>query len=186
MSFKRFLAYIVVGVSFGVIDWYGVQALLPVTHRLSRGNLALALMGEAVNWGVWLLPATPVAVYEARRSGKAVWSGMAVVTLWLSSIVAYYLYYTYLLAFVGVHRMEDLLIFGPRPNYFWGLWAITMRSLILRQMGEWGMVALVGGFIVGWLVSWVYLRWRPGQPNVGTASGTWEACITTEKEALSQ
>jgi hypothetical protein len=159
MNFKRLLVYSLIGIVFGVLDWYGLQVLLRGTYTLSQGNLVVQVMGDVANWAAWLLPAFPAAVYEAWRSGKALWSGMAVVTVWLSAVVAYYLYYAYLLAFVGLNEMQDLLVFRPHPIYFGQLWSSTLRDLIFRHIWERGLVALVVGFIVGGLAGWATLRW---------------------------
>jgi hypothetical protein len=155
---RRWLIYSLVGTLFGVVDWYVPNVRFLVAEGL-WAHPAIAFFGLVFVWGVWLVPALPIAVYETRVSQR-MWSAAgAVVATWLVALTSYYLFYACLLAFVGLHQMELLHISAWHDPYFGQYWRDAFPSLILDQWLEWSPVALIGGTIVGWSTSWLYRLW---------------------------
>ncbi len=162
---KRWLVYCLLGLVFGVADWHFLQLLVVIPwQRLSGsspvGQLLLLPVIVGLNWGIWLVPVVPVAIHEARRSASVWLSAVAAMVVWCTAILAYYLYYTILIAFWGLPHMESLLVLREHSATFWQDWSATFRSLILGQVAEWIIVAVVGGAIVGAGSGAIYLYTR--------------------------
>ncbi|WP_078380702.1 hypothetical protein [Sutcliffiella halmapala] len=149
----RWFIYIVIGIIFGVFDFF--------SHRFISNVL---VQGEAfwrvLTYGVWLVPIVPIALYEARISKSIVRSGLASNLTWLFSIISYYLYMAFQLAFIGVSTRPELHISSQGDPFFWGNWKSVFWGDILGNIVEWSGVAVVGGFIVGFSVSFIYLRFE--------------------------
>lgn len=111
-------------------------------------------------WGIWLVPAIPVGLYVAKRTHSVPSSALAVVILWIAAVFAYYAYYTFQFAFIGLNQMEHLLVFGPRSELFWQEWSFIFQRLIINQIVEWGIIAIIGGSIVGGVVGHIYLLYN--------------------------
>jgi hypothetical protein len=147
----------VLGLLFGIADWYFIKLLMWLIS-IVHYNIFVDVLGFAANWAIWLVPAIPVAIYQVRRLPTPIFSALAVMIVWMSAIVAYYLYYAFLLAFVGLPQMESLLVFGPHSELFWSAWSPVFQTLILGQILEWSSIALIGGSLIGWSVATFYLR----------------------------
>lgn len=148
----RWFIYIVIGIIFGVFDFF--------FHRFISNVL---VQGETfwrvLTYGIWLVPIVPIALCEARISKSRVRSGLASSLTWILSIISYYLYMAVQLAFIGISTRPELHItsLGEDP-YFWGNWKSVFLSDVVGSIVEWSGVAVVGGFIVGFSVSFIYLR----------------------------
>ncbi|NOK60318.1 MAG: hypothetical protein GFH27_549281n289 [Chloroflexi bacterium AL-W] len=153
MRFSNYLLLILTGIIFGVFDWHFTS----FAASLTRSNI---LKSFVLIWGIWLVPAIPFALYVAKKTHSLLSSALAVVILWLAAIFAYYAYYTFQLAFIGLNQMEHLLVFGPRSELFWQDWSSTFQMLIMNQMTEWSIVAIIGGSIVGGVVGHIYLLYN--------------------------
>jgi len=99
-------------------------------------------------FGVWLIPTFYPARYEFRRSKKVGMSVIAVMVMWVSAVLGYYLTYTVLLAFVGQHSTQFLQD-----------WAIVFPGLILFKFLKWSVVGVIVGGVAGFITSWLYSFW---------------------------
>jgi hypothetical protein len=148
----RWFIYIIIGIIFGVFDFF--------LHRFISNVL---VQGETVwrvlTYGVWLVPIVPIALYEARISKSIVRSGLVSSLTWIFSILSYYLYMAFQLAFIGISTRPELHItsLGDDP-YFWGNWKYVFWRDVVGNIVEWSGVAVVGGYIVGFSVSFIYLH----------------------------
>lgn len=99
----------------------------------------------------------PLAIYETKISRSRVLSGLAGSSVWSISLVAYYLTNAVQLAFIGIPTRPELHISNHNAPFFWSNW----KSILLYDVGgaivEWIGFAVVGGFIVGFLVSSICL-----------------------------
>ncbi|NLV73827.1 MAG: hypothetical protein GXY52_03965 [Chloroflexi bacterium] len=153
---KRWLVYALAGFFFGIFDFYYqilVQKHLPAIGLLGYIKVLLIL-------GVFIIPLVPAVRYESKTSGSRLQAGLAGSLIWLAAIVAYYLTNAVQLAFIGFAGMPELHISQRAEPYFWENWKNVFTYSILGGMAEWGAIALVGGFIVGYLLSLILLRRR--------------------------
>ncbi|MHB1293769.1 MAG: hypothetical protein ACYC4R_02120 [Anaerolineae bacterium] len=169
---RRWIIYLAAGILFGVLDYVYLGFLYAVPWEQVLGERINAAIGWFVsfvvmNLGVWLIPAIPTALHEARVSGSRWRAALATLITWSAAIVAYYLTNALELAFWGVPGREELLISNVGSPLFWPNWASAFRGDILHGITEWILVAIVGGAVVGFLVSALYLHWR----NVRRARG---------------
>ncbi|NJN43457.1 MAG: hypothetical protein HC806_01090 [Anaerolineae bacterium] len=71
---NRWLIYTLIGLAFGIVDWYFLEgfAWLSKTLDADRIPLFFQLLFITVfigtNYGVWLIPVIPVAIYETRQT----------------------------------------------------------------------------------------------------------------------
>lgn len=154
---KKILQYSVIGFIFGIFDWYFSESLI---SSFPDYNLFFLLIGLIIKWGIWLVPAIPIAIHEVKRTHRSITSMIAVVVVWLTAIITYYLYYLFQIAFIGLPQLEYLLVFGQRSDLFWADWPGILQMLIIAQVKEWGSVAVVGGAIVGWATGSIYMHWQ--------------------------
>jgi hypothetical protein len=110
-------------------------------------------------FGVWLIPTIFPAVYEFRRSERVQQAVAAVIVVWVSAVLGYYLTYLVLLAFFGLPNMEYLLIFGKHSPTFWQDWARIFNRLILFSFLKWAVVGIFVGGFAGFATSSIYSFW---------------------------
>lgn len=159
-SKRRWWVYGLIGLLFGVADWYYLDGLAHFPWGgLANSALVVPLL-IALNYGIWLLPVVPVTWHESRVSGKARSSAVAGALCWVSSIFGYYLFYTLLLAFWGLPNMEQYLVLGEKQPGFWQEWNVVFQKIIVDQVLEWLPLAMIGGAIVGLAVGWFNHRKR--------------------------
>jgi hypothetical protein len=156
---KRFLAYALIGLAFGILDWYYLQVLA----RFPWGDLGESILVIPLilflNYGIWLVVVVPVSIYEVRRSNHLGYTALAAVTVWSLAIFSYYLYYTLLLGFAGLPNMDHLLWVNREAPGFWQEWEAAFQRIILDQFLEWIVVAIVGGSMVGSISGYLYRKW---------------------------
>src|SRR5690242_5612845 len=87
---KRISLYGVIGFIFGLFDWFFNESII---SSFPDYNIIFSLIGLIVKWGIWLVPAIPIAILEAKRTYRPSTSAIAVVFVWLTAIITYYLYY---------------------------------------------------------------------------------------------
>lgn len=110
-------------------------------------------------FGVWLIPTIFPAKYEFRHSKRVGQSVMAVIVMWVSAVLGYYLTYTVLLAFVGLPNMHSYLVFGQHGPTFWQDWAVLFPKLILFKFLQWTVVGVIVGGFAGFITSSLYSFW---------------------------
>jgi hypothetical protein len=172
---NRWLAYAGLGLCFSVVDWYFLDlwARLSQNQALNQSlvqasdlaRLLVVFLIVSINYGIWLVPVVPAAIYETRRSGSVARAAVAAVVVWSAAMGAYYAYYAFMLLWVGLPNM-DFMVFANRhaPGYWTDFWP-PFRRVIVDQFAEWIGIAIVGGAIVGALSAVAYgrlsKRWRP-------------------------
>lgn len=117
---KRWLVYILIGLIFGWADWYFLDFLASFSRNQALNDAiyqlpALFQMGIVaifiiLNYGVWLIPVIPTAVYEMKFSYSVWRAALAAVTVWSAALLSYYAYYTFLLMFIGLPNLDFMLI----------------------------------------------------------------------------
>lgn len=153
---KRWLIYAVIGILFGVADFF-YQGLM---QNLSPLALQLALI-----LGVWLVPAFLVALPEARATRSSWKAGLATMFSWSMAVLAYYLFMAIKLAYIGEPSRPEMHISNSAAPEFLANWQVVLRYDILGGIKEWAPLALVGGFLVGWAMGGLYLLWTKPRPS---------------------
>jgi len=166
---RRWVLYLAIGALFGIFDFVYLEFLYRVPwDRIfgfsPAGTLGWFVRFVVLNIGLWLVPVLPVALYEGRISRLRLRSAGASLSVWCAAIVAYYLAYAAELAFWGTPGRPELHISNRGSEYFWQNWSSVFQGTILRGIAEWIVLAVVGGAIVGFLTTSIYLhvgrRWE--------------------------
>jgi hypothetical protein len=148
----RWFIYIAIGIIFGVFDFYFHSF---ISRMLIQGETLWTLL----TYGVWLVPLVPIALYEARFSKSKMRAAIASSSTWLVSIIFYYLYNAIQLGIIGISTRPELHISNKNDPFFWGNWKnVFWNDIVMRGIFQWSGFAVVVGFIVGFSVSFIYLR----------------------------
>jgi hypothetical protein len=166
---KRIFYYFLAGLIFGIAYWEYLNGVAGFFNAIGSGMEPDAVGGLSI-WiflsiifltifGVWLIPTIFPVVYEFRHSEKIQQAVMAVIVVWVSAVLGYYLTYLVLLAFFGLPNMEHLLIFGKHSSTFWQDWAGIFNKLILFSFLKWTVVGIFVGGFAGFVTSSIYSYW---------------------------
>lgn len=160
---KRWLYYFLAGLIFGAGYWHYLGATARFFNAISVGlentigeTWLLLPVALLVYFGVWLIPATLPAVYEFHHSKTLRLSVLAVIAMWVSAVLGYYVNYIVLLAFFGLPHMEYLIVFGQRTSTFWQDWGEIFPKLILFNFLKWTAASVIGSGLVGLITSSLY------------------------------
>jgi DNA-binding CsgD family transcriptional regulator len=159
---KRWIVYFFAGLIFGAGYWHYFGATAKFfndkigfsDNAIGAGSLfILALLAY---FGVWLIPVILPAIYEFHRSISLRLSVLAVVTVWVSAVLGYYLNYLVMLAIFGLPNMEYLVIFGQQTSVIWQNWSVIFPRLIFYNFLKWAVVGIFVSGIAGFITSLVY------------------------------
>ena len=156
---NRWLTFVLLGLAFGILDWYYLDLLASIGRNESFNNQMqqsaelVRLIGVvvilALNYGIRLVPVIPSAVFEYTRT-RVLWRAVVSASVvWSAAIFSYYTYYTFLLMFAGLPGMEFMLFANCDLPSYRNDWWVSFQQVILNQFIEWIGVAIVGGAIVG-------------------------------------
>jgi DNA-binding CsgD family transcriptional regulator len=158
---KRWVIYLLAGLFFGAGYWHYFSITASFFNDISSNEGAvsegiLLIFALFTYFSVWLIPATLPAIYEFRHSRSLRFSVIAVVTVWLSAVLGYYVNYVAMLAFVGLPHMEYLVVFGQKSTSLWQDWVNIFPKLILSKIWKWVLVSVIVGGVAGLITSSVY------------------------------
>src|SRR5579875_829176 len=151
MKKRRWLIYIAVGILFGVFDFYYPDILDFSFHPRFGGHV----IGFGLNFGIWLVPAISIIIYEAKVSRSRVLPALASSLTWCISVIFYYLTNVVQLL-IGISTMPELRISNHKFPFFWSNWENELNYILWSTL-EWIVAAIISGFIIGFLVSFIYL-----------------------------
>ncbi len=110
----RWILYTLIGLIFGVLDWYYLNWL---TYDLGRALMVNPILWRVVenilNYGIWLVPITPVVVIESRKAASLKGPAYAGMLTCGAAVLSYYGYYGLLLSLGKLSNWAYLNIFGP-------------------------------------------------------------------------
>ncbi|HLA97484.1 MAG TPA: helix-turn-helix transcriptional regulator [Anaerolineales bacterium] len=164
---KRWVFYFLAGLVFGAGYWHYLSLTAnffsSISIYFSSSVEGLLLVPALLAYfGVWLIPAILPAVYDFYRSRSLHSSVMAVVVVWLSAVLGYYVNYVIMLAIFGLPHMEYLVILGHRTSNLWQDWRELFPRLILIKFLKWAVVgaiaSAIAGYITGSLLKTAYLK----------------------------
>lgn len=136
---RQWIFYIVIGVLFGVLNFYLVMA---------RSTFWL--------FAVWFVPLIPITLYQAKATRSKRSSALAGSLTWCTAVIVYYLTNIGQWA-LGSSSQPFLRVSNDQSSYFWSNWKSVLASYILGHVIEWGIIAIVGGSAVGFIVASLYL-----------------------------
>lgn len=153
---KRWILYALIGLIFGIIDWFYLDWLaFGLGPNLQENPIIAIPIIIGLNYGIWLVPIIPVAIYESKHAEHIKAPMLAAIFTWCCALFSYYTYYAILLSLGKLPNLEGLNIFG---NWYIGFWEAYWRMfnrVILFQFFEWVPIAILGGGIIGALAWWV-------------------------------
>ncbi len=162
---RRWHLYTLIGLVFGVLDWYYLDWLaFDLGQSLNVSPILGIILLVSLNYGIWLVPIIPVVIIEARKAEKITGPILAGILTWCAAILSYYIYYGVLLALGKLPNLEYLNIFGSKYDGFWPEFWRKFRFIILNQTLEWLPIAIIGGAVMGVLAWWIFRpRKKAGQ-----------------------
>ena len=152
---RRFCVYALIGLVFGIIDWYYLNWFPSVIGENIRTSIFLIPVIIFLNYGIWLVPIIPIVIYEIKQSANFRWSILTGIMVWVFAIFGYYLFYTILLSTGSLPHFEHLSLLGPKYETFWIDYWRMFKFIILQQILEWLPVAIIGGGIISALLFWI-------------------------------
>ncbi len=159
---RRWMLYITAGATFGIFDFY-YHAVLSNILLPHQDSLAGRLAWGILSTGVWLIPVIPVVLHETKASRSAWLSALAAAVTWTAAVIFYYLNNAVQLAFIGVASRPEMHISNRADPHFWDNWRNVLIYTLLVDNIIWLVVAVVGGFAVGYALSVLYLRSAAGK-----------------------
>ena len=186
---KRWLIYVGVGLCFGIADWYFLHLLASLTkNQAIRENLLQApgyirlqipIVLVILNFGAWLIPLIPTAIYEMRRSQSLWRAAISAIIVWSAALVSYYIFYAFRLMFIGLPNMDFMLFSNRHSTTYWTDWWPPFQRVILNQFAEWIGIAVIGGAIVGMLSAMVFRLMSKRRMQRGSLSSNGEIAISS-------
>lgn len=149
---RRFLLYALIGLIFGIIDWFYLNWLAHISWGSLGESILIVPVIIAMNYGIWLVPIIPVVVYEARHAQRIRNPMLAGILTWSCAIFSYYFYYAALLSLGKLVHLEHFNIFGDKDETFWYYYWQMFKGIILGQFFEWIIIAVLGGGVIGALI----------------------------------
>ena len=125
----RWVIYGLIGVAFGVADFY--------IETVARQHLRYPLL--LFVGLIWAIPSLFAAFYEVRKSNSKKRAIVASMFVWVVGVVAYYVLYA-----VSLAANETVISFDLAD--------------IFLDAALWGVAAVIGGAIVGFLVVTFYRK----------------------------
>lgn len=155
---NRWLVYTLIGILFGVFDFY-YQTFISNTFQ----NQLIGGIGKTIVWlilivGIWLVPIIPIILHETKISHTSWKPALASALTWSASVVAYYLTNAFQLAIVGVPLLPEMHLSNRNDPNFWANWKSVFVFDLVAANVDWIVVAVVGGTVIGYLLSFIYLR----------------------------
>ena len=151
-SAHRFLIYGLIGLAFGVIDWFYLSALAHFSWGSFGNSILVVPVILLFNYGIWLVPVIPIGIYETKHFGTIKSTMLSCIAAWVSAMVGYYGLYAVLLSLGKLPNLDHLNILGAKDTLFWQEYWRMFNRVILSQFFEWTLIAIVCGSILGALL----------------------------------
>lgn len=96
---KRWYVYMLLGLGFGVLDWFYLDWLaFSFGPSLGSSSLLMIPLVLGMNYGIWLVPIIPAVIFESRKASGIKQPILAGILTWCSAIFSYYAFYSILLS----------------------------------------------------------------------------------------
>lgn len=146
-SKKRWLIYGLIGVLFGLFDYYFQQVAQSDASLVSRAIII---------YGIWLVPLVPIALYEAKRSRSELRTALACASTWGIAIITYYLYMAVELVVIGKDSRPEIHFSNSHDPYYWSNLGQVLGNDSGGGILEWIALALIGGGLLGLCIGFLY------------------------------
>ncbi|HEY5523859.1 MAG TPA: hypothetical protein VIK26_00825, partial [Clostridium sp.] len=131
---KRWFVYIIIGVLFGVFDFF--------YQEFTKGiDITSYTMWFVVAWAIWLIPIIPIVLHEAKVSKSRVMAALANVLTWSVATISYYLFIPIKLMFIGQVSRKEMYISNYRDPFYWSNLKSILLGDVLGSIGKWIGVA---------------------------------------------
>jgi len=163
---KRWFVYILIGLVFGVVDWFFLDWLASgLGPTLGDNPFIIIPIIIGLNYGIWLVPIIPVVIYEIRHSERIKGPILAGILTWCCALLSYYTYYAILLSTGRLPNLAHLNLFGTRYAGFWRDYWTMFNRVILFQFLEWIPIAIIGGSVIA-AIFWWLLKKRTNKADI--------------------
>lgn len=153
---KRWYIYILIGLIFGIFDWFYLDWLARgIGPNLGENPFIVIPIILILNYGIWLLPIIPVVIYEIHQTEKIKSPMLAGILTWCCALFSYYTYYAILLSLGKLPNLAHLNVLGARYDSFWRDYGAMFKRVILFQFLEWIPIAVIGGGLTAAFFWWV-------------------------------
>jgi signal transduction histidine kinase len=160
MSFdlkKRWLYYLLAGIIFGVFDFY-----------FQNWVQVLSFWGIWINipiLGIWLLLLMPTAIVEIKTSNSPWLTATASAFTWSTAVVAYYLFNGIKLIVIGEPSRPEMHLSNRGDAFYWNNVRAFFSGDFVSGVGEWLVIAIIGGSLIGLLIAFVMQRLKARQDS---------------------
>lgn len=151
---KRWISYGVVGILFGIFDFY-YQEFTEGLNYIFNKNI---LIWFIVAWGIWLIPAILIDLYEVKTSKNIKKPIIANIFVWITAVFSYYMWIPIKWVFIGQPSMSYMHISNLNSEYYFDNLKNIFWGLMTEDAPEWIVVAIVGGSVIGFLVGFSYMH----------------------------
>lgn len=145
----KYRKYMISGLFFGVFDFF-YQQLIPIITLSNKGQFVAIL-------GIWLIPILLAVINESNVSCSRLKGALAGMTVWSTAILSYYIMVPIKLIFIGQESRSELFISNYKDQFYWNNIKIILLNDVFSSILEWIFIALIGGLVVGFLISHLYL-----------------------------
>lgn len=148
----RFLIYGLIGLAFGVIDWFYLNALAHFSWGSFGNSILVVPVILLLNYGIWLVPVIPMGIYETKHFGTIKSAILSCCVAWVSAMVGYYGYYAWLFVQGKLPMLEQVRLQGINDFAFWQENGALFQRVIINQFLEWTLIAIICGSTIGALI----------------------------------
>lgn len=153
---NRWIIYILIGLFFGIIDWFYLDWLSSgLGPNLGENPFLIIPILILMNYGIWLVPIIPVVLYETKHAQTIKGPVLAGILTWCCALLSYYAFYAILLSLGKLPHMEGFNVFGEQFDSFWMQYWEMFRRIILFQLLEWLPIGVIGGGLSGAITWWI-------------------------------
>ncbi|SFU42861.1 hypothetical protein SAMN04487886_102523 [Clostridium sp. DSM 8431] len=151
---KRWIIYGIIGILFGIFDFYYQEFTERLNYIFNRNILVWFI----VAWGIWLIPVIPIDFYEAKTFKNIKQPIIANIFIWVIAVCSYYIWIPIKWIFIGQPSMSFMHISNCNNEHYLDNLKNTFWGLITEDAPEWIVVAIVGGSVIGFLVGFSYIH----------------------------
>ena len=156
---KRWTIYALIGLIFGVFDWFFLDWLANgLGPNLGENPIIFIPIILGLNYGIWLVPIIPVTLYETRQAKTIKTPIFAGALTWSCAILSYYSYYAILFSLGRLPHMDYFNILNQDFQKVRAIYWRWFNGIILFQILEWIPIGVIGGGLIGSIIWCLYQK----------------------------
>ena len=157
---KRWFVYALIGIAFGIFDFYYQIFIYNFSYQQVFPGFGISFIRAILVLAIWLVPIIPIILHEVKISASTWLSALASALTWSAAIIGYYLTNAFQLAIIGVSARPEMHISNRNDPYFWTNWRFVFLETLVADNLEWIVVAVIGGSVIGLLLSAFVLKFK--------------------------